>query len=103
MIYYAYLKQLGEGCDYTIGCAQTLIKINANSDDEARQKLKEQIKENYTGEYELESALLFNSKIDFNLGEVYTEIKRSKQEEKDKLQHIKDMEDFEKLRKKLGK
>lgn len=29
MKYYAYLKQKGEGCDYTIGCAQTIITMNS--------------------------------------------------------------------------
>lgn len=29
MKYYAYLKQEGEGCDYTIGCGNTLITLNA--------------------------------------------------------------------------
>lgn len=40
MIYKAYLKQQGEGCDYTIGCAQTVIEIEAQNIDEAKQKLK---------------------------------------------------------------
>lgn len=102
MIYYAYLKQQGEGCDYTIGCAQTLKKIKADSDDEARQKLKKLIQENYTGEQELESVLLFNSVIDFDLNSAYDEYNTNQEDEKNKLQHLKDREEFERLKRKLG-
>jgi len=59
MIYKAYLKQSGEGCDYTIGCAQTIIDIEAQSIDEAKQKLYQEIEESYTGEQELELCELY--------------------------------------------
>lgn len=103
MKYYAYLKQKGEGCDYTIGCAQTLIQIEANSDEEAREKLAEEISENYHGETELSKVLLFKDPISFNLKEVYDARNSKKEESKNKMQHLKDIEDFERLKKKLGK
>jgi hypothetical protein len=102
MRYYAYLKQLGEGCDYSIGCAQTLIKFEANNDEEAKKKLEEIIKENYRGETELESLLLFKNPIPFDLGSVYSKIWEEETSRKSKMQHLKDMEDYEKLKKKLG-
>lgn len=102
MKYYAYLKQHGEGCDYTIGCGNTLITIEADNDDDARVKLSEEISENYYGEQELEGVKLFKELIDFDMESVYSDMKASKEESKNKMQHIKDMEDFERLKKKLG-
>jgi len=104
MKYYAYLKQKGEGCDYTIGCGNTLIKLNAKNDSEAKEKLKETIIEEYSGsESMLEKVILFKETIDFDLKSVYDDLESKKESEKTKRQHIKDMEEFEKLRKKLGK
>lgn len=49
MKYYAYLKQKGEGCDYTIGCAQTIRTFEANDDDDAKLKLSDIIRRLYRG------------------------------------------------------
>ncbi len=57
--YKAYIHQCGEGCGYTIGCAQTVIDIKATSFNEAKQKLSDIINEEYQGERELEKAELF--------------------------------------------
>jgi len=54
MFYKAYLKQRGDGCDYTIGCAQTVVDIDAKNIDEASLKLLQIIKESYSGDRELE-------------------------------------------------
>jgi hypothetical protein len=103
MKYFAYLKQKGEGCDYTIGCAQTIRKFDANSDSDAVKKLTEIIQEEYTGEQKLEKVLLFKDPINFDLKSVYDELDSKKKDKESKMQHLKDMEDFERLRKKLGK
>ena len=103
MKYYAYLKQNGEGCDYTIGCAQTIITIEAKNDNDAREKLTTEIIENYIGELELSKVLLFKEPIDFDLKSVYSELKRKKEDSSKKMQHLKDLDDFERLRRKLGK
>lgn len=104
MKYYAYLKQEGEGCDYTIGCGNTLITLNAENDKNAKEKLKEIIIEQYSErESMLEKAILFKETIDFDLKSVYDEVESKKEAEKKSRQHIKDMEEFERLKKKLGK
>lgn len=103
MRYYAYLKQVGEGCDYTIGCAQTLITIEAENDSEAKEKLSNEIMENYHDETELSKVLLFKEPIDFDLKSIYSELKRKKEDSSKKMQYLKDLEDFEVLRKRLGK
>lgn len=102
MKYYAYLKQKGEGCDYTIGCAQTIRTFEANDDDDAKLKLSDIILEDYTGETELSKVLLFKDPISFDIKEVYDEYRKKKTESESKRQHIKDMEEFERLRKKLN-
>ena len=43
MKYKAYLKQDGEGCDYTIGCGQTIVELQANNKEEAKEKLTQLI------------------------------------------------------------
>jgi hypothetical protein len=66
-------------------------------------KLTEIIQEEYTGEQKLEKVLLFKDPINFDLKSVYDELDSKKKDKESKMQHLKDMEDFERLRKKLGK
>lgn len=47
MKYIAYLKQKGEGCDYTIGCAHTVIDLEASSIEEAIKELTSEILDSY--------------------------------------------------------
>ncbi len=46
--YKVYLKQAGEGCDYTIGCGQKLITIEAENIEKATDKLAKIIQEDYS-------------------------------------------------------
>lgn len=58
--YYAYLKQHGEGCDYTIGCGTKLIQLlRATNITEAVDQLMEDYAEYFSPEEELESATVF--------------------------------------------
>ena len=103
MIYKAYLKQCGEGCDYTIGCAQTVIEIHAQNIDEAKQKLYQEIEENYTGERELELCELYEVKevVICDLNEWYKRIRDVKYAIEQ--QHKEDLErkEFERLKAKF--
>lgn len=103
MTYYAHLTQEGEGCDYTIGCANTLITIEAENDEDAKTKLAEEIRENYYADTQLSDVKLFKDPINFDLNEVYTTMNDENETRKSGLQHIKDMDEFERLRAKLGK
>ena len=47
-LYKAYLKQAGEGCDYTIGCGYTSFAIEAEDMDAAIIELIKIIKEEYS-------------------------------------------------------
>lgn len=102
MKYYAHLVQKGEGCDYTIGCANTLIEIDAISDEEAIKKLSEEIKESFTYDRELSSVKLFKEEIPFDLESVYSEFNSYKDSENKRLRHLKDREEYERLKSKFG-
>lgn len=39
--FYLWLKQTGEGCDYTIGCGERLIPLNAHTIEDARKEALE--------------------------------------------------------------
>lgn len=41
MAFYLYMQQKGEGCDYTIGCAQKLIKLKSTIPD--KEGLKKEV------------------------------------------------------------
>lgn len=105
MIYKAYLKQCDEGCDYTIGCAQTVIDINATNIVDAKKKLYEIIEESYTGERKLKLCELYemNEVVICNLNEWYKRIDDT--EYAIKQQHIEDLErlEFERLKAKFDK
>jgi len=80
--YYAYLKQIGEGCDYTIGCAQVMKIIKADSFNEAVTKLELIIKENYNDDTKLEDAMIFECEPEYiDLDKLYS----IKQQENDSL------------------
>jgi len=102
MIYKAYLKQYGEGCDYTIGCAQTVINIEAQSLDDAKEKLYQEIK-GYVGELELELCELYeiNNVVVCDLKEWYKRIYDAgyaiEQQRKEYLEH----KEFERLKAKF--
>lgn len=102
--YYAYLKQRGEGCDYTIGCAQTLITITANNFEEAVEKLELTIEEEYSyDEAMLESAIIFECPPrDIDVESIYTKKEERKRLRKKEEKERKEREEFERLRKKFG-
>ena len=106
MEYKAYLKQSGEGCDYTIGCAQLVINIEANNIEEAKHKLSLIIIDDYGqfDEVSLSSAELYevNEVFKMPVEEIYAknnELKRKNTEiEQEKLDAI----EFERLKKKFN-
>ena len=103
MIYKAYLKQCDEGCDYTIGCAQTVINIIANDIDQAKLILFNEISENYRGERKLILCELYeiNEVVNCDLDDWYN--KMSNIDNLIKQQEIEDIEriEYERLRKKF--
>jgi len=75
MIYYIYLKQEGEGCDYTIGCGNYLTYFDAENIVEAQNKIEQLIKEQFPvgSDSTIESVLLFTSEpIEVDVDSIYT-------------------------------
>lgn len=102
--YKAFISQ-GAGCDYTIACGETIININAESIDEARQKLLEIVKEEYSPESRrLESAELFEVAEVFavDLTEIYKRIDNAENEAHQKRKEEAERKEFERLRSKFG-
>lgn len=104
MIYKAYLRQSGEGCDYTIGCAQTVIEIEAQSIDEAKQKLYQKIEEIYTGEWELELCELYeiNEVVICDLKEWYKRIDDAEYAIEQQRKEDLERKEYERLKAKFG-
>jgi len=100
----AYLKQKGEGCDYTIGCARTLITIDADNMDDAKDKMIEKIKEEFQGETELSSCIIYevSNEIKLPLNSIYKEIEDEKKLKKQKNEEEKEKKELERLIKKYG-
>jgi len=104
-IYKAYLRQSGEGCDYTIGCGRTVIHLNADSMEDAKQKLAETIKENYDySEGRLQSAELYEigQVFQMDVQSLYQETADARAAEKQAEKDKKEKEEFERLKVKFG-
>ncbi|HMT02306.1 MAG TPA: hypothetical protein PKD00_03200 [Burkholderiales bacterium] len=103
--YKAYLQQDGIGCDYTIGCSQTVIDIKANSMEEARLKLELEIQENYSHyDMRLKNAELYDvvQVISLNMNHIYTQYDKAKNKEIQLLKEEKEREEYERLKAKYN-
>lgn len=96
-------RQNGRGCDYTIGCGIKYGYIDADSFEEAKVKALENA--DFGGEQEREQILIAPLehvlKIDLDGARYIWEQEQKKNREEK--QRLKDLEEFEKLKKKLGK
>lgn len=102
MSYFAYVHQEG-GCDYTIGCGNLLLGLGAKTEEEAKEELKEVIKERFQGDYRIEEAMLFSGEtIDFDLESVYNEIDEEKKAAKKQKEEQEEKAQYEALKKKFG-
>lgn len=111
MKYMVLAEQYGYGCDYTIGCGKTFYQVEADSIDEVMEKIafpegkEEPYCSQLRGDNELESVTIipcdgmvkvdlapWKEKVQKNI-DAYESIKQKK----------KDLEEFERLKQKLGK
>lgn len=83
MAYKLWLKQDGQGCDYTIGCANELFDLKAKDKDKAIKESSKIIKENTHEECTFETALLLEVVEDIThvCEEVVSEQAEEEQEE----------------------
>lgn len=104
--YIAYLKQAGEGCDYTIGCGRTVIDISANSMDEAQQKLVEIIADNYSHDETMLKTAVIYEVLQLNMVDIkvlYQKIINDRNSEIKRIEEEKERQEFERLKSKYGK
>lgn len=100
-----FIKQDGEGCDYTIGCGLNLLQLKSTNMDDAIQEMKDIIKEEYN---HYESKLGFCTVYEvsethkLNVKGYYNQLESEKFELKKKLQEEKERQEFERLKKKFG-
>jgi len=105
MKFIAFIRQEGQGCDYTIDCGATMIELKAKTVDEATSELKRTIKEEYCGEYSLGEAIIYGIEVSTHIPldkwyedfeeEEMTKIKKGKEEKERAI--------YEKLKKKYEK
>lgn len=101
-MFFAYLHQPG-GCDYTIGCGNLLVKLEADTIESAKKELIDTIKESYTGDYALEEVTFISGEtIPFDVSSVYEELESEKEEQKRVNDEQHEREEFERLKKKYG-
>ena len=105
MAFMAYITQPG-GCDYTIGCGHLLIGLKGDNLQEAMVDLKEQVKENYSGEQSLSAITIIEGKTiyidaeDLN-DKIREEIKREKEIRDKKLKEEQEKAEYLRLKKKF--
>lgn len=104
MKYKAYLKQAGEGCDYTIGCAQTVIDIEATNMDEAKQKLAKKLPDYGVSERPIETAEIYevNLVFAFDTNALYDKIENKEKLETQRQQDETERMEFERLKHKFS-
>lgn len=60
-MFLAHIKQVGEGCDYTIACGEKVVRLKAISMADAREEVRRMLAEDYTfkGDRRLQSATVY--------------------------------------------
>lgn len=102
--YIAYLDQ-GQGCDYTIGCGKKVISIDAESIEDAREKLINIIcTEYYNDEYRLTNVVLYeiNTFLVMSPEFIYDKFNTIKMLEKQREIDAKERAEFERLKSKFA-
>ena len=77
MQYVVHMTQMGEGCDYTIACAQKTETFTADNDEAAMAHVQELIRDNYSHwETRLEKVALYRvaQELEFDLHTLYCEV-----------------------------
>jgi len=99
-----FIKQDGEGCDYTIACGRNLLTIEANDIEEAELKVSDIIKEEYFDEQSLYHCIIYEvcDELKVNLKQIYKEMDDDKKSEEEKKQEEKEKREYERLVKKFG-
>ncbi|MFH2020098.1 MAG: hypothetical protein ABIJ34_01710 [archaeon] len=102
--YIAYIKQEGEGCDYTIACGEKVIEIDENNWREAHVNLVKLILEDYNDdETRLRSAILVEiaKHKEINLDLIYAEAEAEAKREYENREELNEKSEYNRLKKKF--
>ncbi len=106
----AYIKQAGDGCDYTIACGYKLVHLKSDNYDDAMLEIRKLLGEDgqedaYTGDIALESVRLIevaNSwKVD--VAKIYGEIAAVEKTRKDEAKRLRDYNEYQRLKNQFEK
>ena len=101
----AYIKQQGEGCDYTIACGYKLINLKAASYVAALQELTNIIKENYSeDDYRLSSVTLIEvaNKWKIDVDKIYLNMESEIESNEIENKNIRDYAEYQRLKRQFG-
>lgn len=105
-MFVAHIKELGEGCDYTIGCGQILIRLKSKTTDEAINELKKKVvgEDAYWGGQEFESIILLDvvKEVQIPINKWYSEEQENAVLSENKAKELAEKKEFERLKAKFG-
>lgn len=99
-VYYLYMRGAGAGCDFTIGCNQTLRKLNATNMDEVMREVPGIIQE-YT-DPEIDEAVVLQFVSEFDCDRFYRLTEHAEAAEAIQKAQATELAEYERLRKKYG-
>lgn len=114
MKYFAYFKQQGDGCDYTIGCGQRLIELNGETYADAWNDFYKRFLDDYDpyfgnfweegNENYMKSVVIYGISeiIPFDFESYGHSMANKKKIERDTKQERLDREEYERLKRKFG-
>jgi hypothetical protein len=107
MKYALYVTQKGEGCGYTIACGERLVYLTSSNKEDAIKEASEVIQGSfYYPEQRLKSAILYEMTeegLELDTRRIYEDLRFKEEEQKEVQQRKRDEEEFERLKKRLGK
>lgn len=100
MAMYAWFKQDGEGCDYTIGCGERLVPL---APGDAIAQVRQWLSEHENLECVIKEVFILSNDVQqFNLNEYHTEKTKRSLEMRREAAEEKEREQYEKLKAKFG-
>lgn len=103
-MFYLYMQQTGEGCHYTIGCAQKLVKLKATMHSEIECEVKQVFEDHGIGgeERELQRFLILQDITGISYSAWYAECVDARQARLDEMVKAKKRAQLEQLKRDLG-
>lgn len=110
-MFYAHVKQAGEGCDYTIGCGHKVVRLEAKTLMEAEREIMANDEEGgygsahyLTGDARLESVIILEVTKVYNvpLNAYRDNLQRHEEAKAAAKKDAEDFATFERLQKKFG-